>query len=127
VKLILYDDLAASPQAVYDEVIAFLGVPHDNRSDFARVNENKRAKSTWLRNFIRKPPPFLRDAYHGLKRAAGEDRIGSLKQKVVNLNTVKEHRPPLSPEFRAELVEVFRDEVALLSRLMNRDLSHWGT
>ena len=38
---------------------------------------------------------------------------------------VKERRPPLSPEFRAELVEAFRNEVALLGRLLERDLSHW--
>jgi hypothetical protein len=38
---------------------------------------------------------------------------------------VKERRQPLSPEFRAELVETFREEVATLSRLMSRDLSHW--
>jgi hypothetical protein len=43
----------------------------------------------------------------------------------VALNTVRERRPPLSPALRAELVEAFRDEVALLSRLLNRDLSHW--
>jgi len=49
----------------------------------------------------------------------------AVTQKLVALNTVKEHRQPLSPEFRAELVETFRDEVALLSRLLNRDLSHW--
>jgi hypothetical protein len=43
----------------------------------------------------------------------------------VALNTVRERRAPLSPEFRAQLVASFRDEVALLGRLMNRDLSHW--
>src|SRR5215210_7851360 len=36
VKLILYDDFAASPQQVYDEVIEFLGIPHDGRSEFPR-------------------------------------------------------------------------------------------
>ena len=34
VKLILYDDFAASPQAVYDDVIEFLGIPHDGRTEF---------------------------------------------------------------------------------------------
>jgi hypothetical protein len=38
---------------------------------------------------------------------------------------VRERRRPLPPELRAELVAVFRDEVVLLGRLMNRDLSHW--
>ncbi len=125
VKLILYDDFAASPQAVYDEVIAFLGIPHDGRREFPRINEGKRARLAWLRDFYRKPPPPLRSAFRGLKRAVGGEGISTVARKLVALNTVKERRAPLSPEFRAELVETFRDEVALLSRILGRDLSHW--
>jgi sulfotransferase family protein len=125
VKLILYDDFAASPRSVYDEVIDFLGIPHDNRTEFPRINENKRARITWLRHFSRKPPPILRQVYLNIKQALGPEGMNAIKRKVVELNTVKERRQPLSPEFRAELVETFREEVALLSRLLNRDLSHW--
>lgn len=125
VKLILYDDLAASPQAVYDDVLGFLGVPHDGRTTFPRINDNKRAKVTWLRNFIRKPPPSLRRSYRSLKQAVGGRWMDAIKQGVITRNTVKERRVPLSPAFRRELVDAFRDEVALLGRLMDRDLSHW--
>lgn len=125
VKLILYDDFTASPAQVYRETLEFLDVPHDGRTDFPRINENKRARVDWLRRFYRKPPTVLRRAVRRLKQAVGEAEITGLKQKVVELNTVKERRPPLSPAFRAELVERFRPEVALLSRLLNRDLSHW--
>jgi hypothetical protein len=51
--------------------------------------------------------------------------LGTVARKRGAFTTVKERRPPLSPEFRAELVEAFRDEVALLGRLLERDLSHW--
>lgn len=125
VKLILFDDFAASPKQIYDEVIEFLEIPHDDRREFPRINESKRARSAWLRRFSRKPPPALHNAFRSLKQAVGPELIGAVKEKIVSLNTVKENRPPLSPEFRAELVETFRDEVALLSRLLNRDLSHW--
>jgi hypothetical protein len=125
VKLILYDDFAASPQAVYDEVIAFLGIPHDRRTEFPRINESKRARLVWLRDFYRKPPAPLRSAFRGLKRVVGSKGLSTLAHKVVDLNTVTERRADLSPAFRAELVATFRDEVALLARLLNRDLSHW--
>jgi hypothetical protein len=126
VKLILHDDLAASPQAVYDELIAFLEIPHDGRTRFPRINENKRARLPWLRNFARKPPPALRNAIQSLKAAVGAEGVSAVKRKIVELNTVKERRKPLSPKFRAELVETFQGEVALLGRLMGRDLSHWS-
>ncbi len=125
VKLILYDDFAASPRTVYDEVIDFLDLPHDDRTDFPRINDNKRARMAWLRNFIRKPPPVLRETYRGLKRTIGAKRLDALKTEIVERNTVKERRSPLAPAFRAELVDAFHEEVALLSRLMGRDLSRW--
>lgn len=125
VKLILYDDFAASPQGVYDEVIEFLGIPHDGRREFPRINDNKRAKMAWLGNFIRKPPPALQKTYRSLKQAVGAGPLDAVKKGIVEGNTVKERRPPLSPAFRGELVETFRDEVAHLSRLLGRDLSHW--
>jgi Sulfotransferase domain len=125
VKLILFDDFAESPQRVYDEVMDFLGLSHDDRRSFPRINDNKRARSVWLRDFARKPPPALRTAVRRLKQAVGGEGISAVKRRIVAMNTVTERREPLAPAFRAELVAEFRDEVALLSRLLNRDLSHW--
>ncbi len=125
VKLILYDDFAASPRQRYNEVVEFLGLPPDGRSEFPRINDNKRARVAWLRNLIRKPPPALREAYRGVKSRVGRKRLDAIRQGVLERLTVKERREPLSPAFRAELVEVFRDEVALLGRLLGRDLGHW--
>jgi hypothetical protein len=126
VKLILYDDFTASPASVYTDVVEFLEIPHDGRTEFPRINENKRARMSWLRQLYRKPPVVLKSTVRSLKQAVGDEEIAGLQKKIVELNTVKERRPPLSAEFRAELVNTFRDEVFLLSRLMNRDLSHWS-
>ncbi len=126
VKLILYDDFAASPQRTYDEVIEFLGIPHDHRTDFPRINEGKSTRLTWLRNFMRHPPPGVRTAFRAMKRAMGADRLTAARNSLIELNTVKQRRQPLAPQLRAELAGVFRDDVALLSRLWGRDLSHWA-
>jgi hypothetical protein len=125
VKLILFDDFAGSPKRIYDEVIQFFGIDHDQRSQFPRINEHKKARLAWLRDFYRKPPPVLLHAYRRFKHTAAGRHLVNLKEWIIDLNTTRERRPPLSPEFRAELVETFRDEVALLSRLLKRDLSHW--
>jgi hypothetical protein len=67
----------------------------------------------------------LREAVRSLKRAVGGEGISAAKKKLVALNTVRERRPPLPPQLRAELVATFHEEVTLLARLMGRDLSHW--
>jgi hypothetical protein len=126
VKMILFDDFARSPQRIYDEVIDFLEIPHDGRSEFPRINENKRARVAWLRRLMVNPPRKIRGAYHRFKEAVGGRHLDPVKQWVIDRITVRERRSSLSPHFRAELVETFREEVALLSRVLHRDLSHWG-
>jgi hypothetical protein len=126
VKLILYDEFAASPRVVYDDVLAFLDLPHDGRSEFPRINENKRARLSWLSELYRKPPVTLHRAFRGLKRALGSETVTAVRNRIVDLNTARAGRDPLSPELRAELVDTFREEVALLGRIMGRDLSHWS-
>jgi hypothetical protein len=125
VRLILFEDFTASPQRVYEEVLRFLDLPQDGRTEFSPVNESKRARITWVKDFLRKPPPGLRTALRTFKQAIGGDRLGRLKGGLVQLNTIKERRTPLRPAFRGELVETYRDEIALLSRLLSRDLTHW--
>jgi len=110
---------------VYDEVIEFLNLPDDNRNEFPRINENKRARFDWLRSLYRKPPPLLRGAVRGLKRVVGVGTLSAVAGKVLELNTTKERRPPLDPAFRAELAATFKEEIDHLGRLLNRDLSHW--
>jgi hypothetical protein len=77
-----------------------------------------------LKRLIRRPPPLLPDLSRP-KRTIGPKPLEAFKREVVTRNGLKASRPPLSPEFRAELVEAFRGEVALLSELLGRDLSHW--
>jgi hypothetical protein len=125
VKLILYDDFAADPKQVYADVMRFLDIPHDGRTEFPRVNESKRTRLDWLRKLSRKPPPTLRQAFRNLKEVVGPERVSSVKKKIVALNTVTGSRAPLSARLRAELRETFRDDLELFSQLINRDLSHW--
>jgi hypothetical protein len=106
-------------------VVDFKGLPPDGRTECPRINDYRRARVAWLRNLIRKPPPVLREAYREVKSRVGRKRLDAIRQGVIERLTVKERREPLSPAFRAELVEVFRDAVALLGRLMGRALGHW--
>jgi hypothetical protein len=43
------------------------------------------------------------------------------------LNSAREERSPMDPKFRRRLVDVFREDIQLLSATTGRNLDHWLT
>ena len=48
---------------------------------------------------------MLRSAVRGPQAGEGGQRLAVVKKKIVEPNTVRESRPPMSPALRAELVK----------------------
>lgn len=119
VLAVVYDDFSRDAAGEYGRVLDFLGLDHDGRTEFPVVNPSHRHRSDLLRRFVEwLPSPTL------LKRLLRVERIG-LADWLYWKNVTPHRRPPLQPEFRAELCEQFAGEVALLSSLLDRDLTHW--
>jgi hypothetical protein len=125
VKIILFDDFVRSTKSVYEDVLSFLGVPSDGRTDFPRINVNKEFRFDRLGLFIQNPPRFLYYFADKWKKIFGLEEI-TLRHKLRELATRRTSRKPLDPDFRAELVEEFKEDVDKLSRILGRDLSHWS-
>ncbi len=125
VHVILHDDFVKDPAACYRDVCQFLGVPSDGRSHFPRVNESKQHRIRALSWLTARPPRVLVQAAELLKRSLGLKRLGilDLVQKVF---VTKYQRLPLPDDFRAELIDAFREDVTRLSLLLNRDLTSWA-
>lgn len=123
VKVLLFREFTADPRRHYKDVLDFLGVPWDRRTDFPKINANKTRRSQRLAQFLRRPPyplQLLRDSFirHLGATTWPVRMIGQLNRKPTK-------RTQLSPQLRAELAGVFHDDVRRLERLINRDLSHW--
>ncbi len=124
VKLILFDDFKTSTKTVYEDVLSFLEVPSDGRSNFPHINENKERErwlTGYLYGFLRKTEP-LNSIVNYLKDSFGIKEIGI---RARTQRKVKKYRQSISSDFRAELVNEFREDVKKLSRILDRDLSHW--
>ena len=121
---IVFDDLRADPGAVYRGTLAFLGVAADGKNAFPVVNARKTNAWPGLARLLKRPPAPIRRLKLAAKRAfpAHSKAIGSV---IHGLNQRPEHRRPLAERLRAEVAAAFEDDVALLGRLLNRDLSHW--
>lgn len=118
VLFIVMDDFIQNPLKEYKRVLEFLCVPYDGRVGFDKHNSNKRIRSRSLQIFVRK----ISDLWHLLSIPPLPK---AFRNSIRRLNTKKHKNETLPPEFRKELVDTFRSEIALLGNVLNRDLSHW--
>jgi hypothetical protein len=132
----VFDDFKADPGAAYRRALEFLELPDDGRTHFERHAESKDSRIAWIHRLMKRPPRaliFLFDSEDREVIAAGAGEPGPLLQKVMAIRTKIIHwnrimpaaRPQVSDRVRNEMRDMYRDDVALLSRLLRRDLSHW--
>jgi hypothetical protein len=124
VLVLVFDDLRADAGAAYRRALEFLGVPDDGRTEFPRVNPNTVHRRPGLARMTQRPPRAALAAVRAVKRVTGRDRLGVL-DRVRARNRVEAERAPLPPEYLDRLAAYFRDDVALLSELIGRDLTGW--
>ena len=118
VHFVLLDDLSHNAVDVFDSVLAFLDVPPSPVPiDFAKLNVAHVARFEVISRAIAVAGTARR--WLGLKKGFG------LLNRMRRLNKRSFERKPLDPAIRQRLQKSFRDEVALLERLVGRDLSHW--
>lgn len=120
----VFDDLVQDPRGLYQSVIRFLGLDDDGRVSFPKVNESKIYRSgmvAWVFNWLKPimlPPVLL------MRSKTGLDLLPLLRRtEVANM---KQHlRPHMKEDMRARLANEFRNDVDILSNLLDRNLMHW--
>jgi len=128
VHVIVYDDLSSHAEKVYSDLLEFLGLQHDGRAAFETVNARRAIRSPafqrCLINLSYLNP--VATAIHVAHKVFGAERF-NLLGNIERFNLGRWRTPPrLSEPFEEELVEHFREDVLLLSDLIQHDLSHWN-
>lgn len=122
VHFILFEEFKADPEKSFQEALDFLGLPRISLIQYPVSNAGKRPRSAVLQRLI----------FRGSKRVAKiKSSLGIQKElgifsAVLRLNTNRMERSSLSPVFRAELIEYFRDDIERTAGLIGRDLSGWS-
>lgn len=132
VKVLLFDDLIERPAQTYSTVLGFLGVDTTFRPQFSVVNPNKYNRSHTVRrvvNALQYPSARVRRVGRRLVpvRAVRRAVLNEVVPMVTRWNMRVTPRPPIDPELRSRLTAEFAPDVARLSALLGRDLSHWLT
>jgi hypothetical protein len=131
----IYDDLANDPSGHYRKLLEFLGLPDDGQSDFARNRESKSVKFIWLQRLLMRPP---KRAIAVLGSHNYQERFDvpkppkpvaravlGLRKRLLKWNEAPARKSELDAKLLGEMRDMYRDDVALLSKLVGRDLNHW--
>lgn len=114
--VIVFDDFKRDAAGVYAEVLAFLGL-EPFTANLKVINSNKAIRSRALHEFLQNPQSLV----NRLPKPLGTFGYKALDK----LNSAPQARTPLAPEIAAQLKRDFAPEVARLSDLLGRDLTHW--
>lgn len=134
--VVLFDDLVGDPQGTYQSMCNFLGLEPWEETKWRQRRENKTFRIGWLQRLLKRPPKMVRTVMAGEKFRqrekaldAGQGALVSgifrVRKAVLEWNKVPAKRTPLDPVMREQITNTLRDEVILLSRVIDRDLSHW--
>lgn len=124
--VIVYDDFARDVRSCYESTLRFLGVPSDGRTVFPVVNAARQHRFGWIPRLLMQPPrflqPMLRHIVHPVFKKLG---LRNLRGAILEKCSAARTRSAISANMHHELANAFRDEIELLSTLLDRDLSHW--
>ena len=123
-RIFVYDDLKSNTKAIYDEVIAFLGLPPDGRDNFDIVNPTINHMSP------------LREKRLSKIKYNGIPLIGPIlyffhRMYIYHIRPVLRpgYIPPAPPkpdaEIYAMLEEYFEPEISKMEKILNRSFDHW--
>lgn len=127
VKLVLFDDLQRDSLAVYRDVLNFLGLPDDGRTRIAKRNRTRVPTNVMIHLLLVQPrSEVMRVLLARLKRASRRmPLLQAILRRVRRGSATVASRPSVPPALWPEVAAAVREDVARLSRLFGRDLSHW--
>ncbi len=128
--VVVFDDLAAEPLAVYRRVLEFLHVDYDGRTRFKPKYESRTYRYRWLQRLLYVPAIRGGKVVDTLQRRARKrnkdgPRRNSLIKRLTHWNTVSARPAPLTPRMEAIVRERLMPDVEHLSNLLDRDLTRW--
>ena len=134
--IILFDDLTGDPEGTYRNLCRFLGLDPWPGTKFGAKRINKTFRIGWLQRLLKRPPKAVRTVLAGEKFRTREKKLDAhegraitavfrVRKRLLDWNKVPARRQPLDPGIRQQIIDRMRDDIIHLSRVIDRDLSHW--
>ena len=120
IHLVLHDDLTQDPETTYRALLTFLGVDNTQQPSFDAINPNQEVRSEPLRQLVGATPQSLKSALPNTIRMP-------MRQLLRRVNQRTTPRQPISRDLRRDLIRELTPEINALTKLIERDLTHWMT
>jgi hypothetical protein len=118
---LLQDDLLSDFGGVCRQMFHFLEIDEGVAIQVSASNPASMPRSRWLQKVLQGPS----GAKELLKRVLPRRMRYRAKRGLLNANAVITRYPPMPADIRRMLQNLFRDENQKLSKMIQRDLSHW--
>jgi hypothetical protein len=123
--LVVFDDFVADTAAVYARVLTFLGVPHDGRKEFPRINEGQKIRYPKLWALVWGTMLRVHPLLDPVKRMLRVSTLNIYPRLSRLFLGNRSERQTLPETLRAEMRAYFDRDIRLLSATIGRDLTSW--
>lgn len=123
IKILLFDDLIKDQTKFLQDLFEFVGVRQDFLPDVSkRGREGGVPQNHWLHRLLTKKNLLRTSIASLLKLIFPLEKRQQLREKLLRHNIAKNK---LDPALRAQLIDLYRDDIIQLQIMINRDLSAW--
>jgi hypothetical protein len=115
VRVIHFRDWVADPRATYLEILDFLKLADDGRTDFPRINPGVTYRSRSLARFVLRPPKLARRVAQSMKALTGPfGRWLDRRARKVGLMSMPGYKKQISSELRDEIQRHYAEDNRML-------------
>ena len=129
VKVLIYDDFKRDNEAVYTELLDFLGVDTSFQPVFRRHNKGQKLRSKTAQRLVHRLShgKGAWGGLHGLLKRIFPQRLRRWLIQTAFRTVVFEPKDEVSPDLRERLQKQFKPDVERFGALIGRDLvAEWG-
>lgn len=119
--IMFQEDMNADTARTYRRALDFFGLDDDDRAEFPRINEAKRARSRLLSYAIARGGPIRELASKPLKRALGLKSLGIMKG-LKRANAAPVVADPVSDGLAAEIAAHYAQDLAQLADMLGPEI-----
>ena len=118
IRVIPFDAWTVDPRGTYTQILEFLGLPDNGRTEFEQINEARSYKVKWIGKLIRHPPWILQLGMRVVRKLSGRNVLG-LAERASKLVASRGNQSTVSPELREEISDYFKEDNRRLAMLLS--------